>query len=70
MTIPIDKPFGILPVDSPARPISPNCIIQPIGRFPGGGDIHDTFNINNNGGISNGHTTIRLPDRQEKRIDW
>lgn len=44
--------------------------IQPIGKFSSGGDIHDTFNVNKDGNIFGGHTTIRLPYGEQKKLLW
>jgi len=50
------------------KPISPNTFIVPHGPTPLGGDIHDTFNVDRNGNLSNGHTTARIPGPKQIRI--
>jgi len=52
--IPLDKDFGIVP----------------LGPSPLGGDIHDGFNVDELGNISNGHTTVRIPGGQFIQMDW
>ena len=43
--------------------------IQGMGPSPlGTGDIHDTFNVDQNGNISNLHTTVRLPGGIQKHF--
>jgi hypothetical protein len=44
--------------------------IQPAGPTPLGGDIHEGFNVDEDGNLSGGHTTLRIPGGQETRIDW
>lgn len=44
--------------------------VQPVQRLPEGGDVHETFRVNESGDISGGHTTVRLPDRTEKQLPW
>lgn len=43
--------------------------IQPLGPSPMGGDMHETFRANE-GGLSDGHTTVRIPGGQEIHLPW
>lgn len=44
---------------------------QPIGPSPlGGGDIHDTFKVNENGDVSGGHTTVQNLGGQKINVGW
>ncbi len=45
--------------------------IQPLGPSPlGSGDIHETFNVDKDGNLSGGHTTVRIPGGQDVRMPW
>ena len=44
--------------------------IQPLGTTPLGGDVHETFKVNELGEISGGHTTVRIPGGQSVQIPW
>lgn len=44
--------------------------VQPIDRLPGGGDVHDTFRVDQQGNVSGGHTTIQLPGQESLRLPW
>ena len=44
--------------------------IQPMGPSPVGGDMHDSFNVNLNGNISGGHTTVRIKGGKDIHMDW
>lgn len=44
--------------------------IQPMGPSPLGGDMHDTFRVNEQGNIFEGHTTVRIPGGQSAHIPW
>lgn len=66
MSEPVYKPPGPLPF----KPLSPTFGIQPLGPSPLGGDVHESFNINNAGDISNGHTTVRIPGGQSVKMPW
>lgn len=43
---------------------------QPLGPTPWGGDVHDTFGVNEQGDIRRGHTTIRLPGGLSIPLPW
>ena len=74
MNDPIDSfgPPGGGPRDSNPffRPLNNGWGIQPVGPSPLGGDIHDTFKVDPLGNISGGHTTIRIPGGQDKKMPW
>lgn len=64
------KPFD-LPDSNPFfKPLKDGWGIQPIGPSPLGGDIHDTFKVDDSGNIFGGHTTVRLPGGQKIKLDW
>ena len=44
--------------------------IQPLGPSPLGGDIHEGFNVDTEGNISGGHTTVRIPGGKEIHLPW
>jgi len=44
--------------------------VQPIEKLEIGGDVHDTFQVNETGNVSGGHSTVRLPDKLERKMDW
>ncbi|MEK7581730.1 MAG: hypothetical protein AAB488_00120 [Patescibacteria group bacterium] len=46
--------------------------IQPINGItpPMGGGVHDTFQVDQNGNINNGHTTVEIPGGQKINIPW
>jgi hypothetical protein len=44
--------------------------IQPLGPSPEGGDIHETFQVDQEGNMSGGHTTIRLPGDKDIQLPW
>lgn len=44
--------------------------VQPIKKLPGGGDIHDTFKVDEYGNVSDGHTTVRLPYGKDVKLPW
>ena len=44
--------------------------IQPLGPSPLGGDMHETFKLDREGNLSDGHTTIRIPGGKEIHIPW
>jgi len=44
--------------------------IQPMGPSPKGGDMHETFQVNKDGDISGGHTTVRIPGGKSVSIPW
>ena len=52
------------------KPLSDGWGVQPFGRLPGGGDIHDTFQVDPMGNILDGHTTIRLPGGATDHLPW
>ncbi len=52
------------------KPLKPNFGIQPAGSSPIGGDVHDSFNIDPKGEVNNGHTTVRIPGGQWKKLPW
>ena len=52
------------------KPLNDGWGVQPIERLPGGGDIHDTFRVDDLGNISGGHTTIRRPGGIEAQLPW
>ena len=55
----------------PFKPLDNGWGIQPIGPSPlGGGDIHDTFHIDDQGNIDGGHTTVRIPGGQDIHLPW
>ena len=47
-----------------------NRVIVPLGPAPEGGDIHETFDVDNEGNVSGGHTTIRIPGNKETHQGW
>ena len=54
----------------PFIPLRDGYGIQPVENLPGGGDIHDTFRVDDQGDISGGHTTVRIPGGQEVHLPW
>jgi len=56
----------------PFKPINKDGFgLQPLGPSPlGTGDMHESFNVDDQGNIFNGHTTIRLPGDKEARMPW
>jgi hypothetical protein len=53
------------------KPLGNDWGIQPIGPSPlEKGDMHDTFRVNEQGDISGGHTTVRLPDNKSVKLPW
>jgi hypothetical protein len=54
------------------KPLNPQGWgIQPLGPSPlGGGDMHDTFQVDINGDISGGHTTVRIPGGMDIQMPW
>ena len=68
MSIPINPVNG---PNAPFKPINNGYGIQPLGPVPNyGGDMHDIFKVDKLGNITNGHTTFRIPNGQQKRISW
>ncbi len=57
-------------MSDPFVPLNGGWGIQPIGPSPLGGDIHETFQVNEDGGISGGHTTVRIPGGQSIQMPW
>jgi len=43
---------------------------QPAGPTPLGGGVHDSFNVDKDGNVSNGHTTSQVPGGQKQRMNW
>jgi hypothetical protein len=65
-----NKPLKeVIFVAEPFIPLSPTFFIVPIGSTPLGGDIHESFNVDSNGNLSNGHTTIQVPGFPSFHID-
>lgn len=57
--------------NKPFKPIGKNGFgIQPLGPSPLGGDVHESFNVNKDGDIFNGHTTVRIPGGDTIRMPW
>ena len=52
------------------KPIQNGYGIQPIERLPNGGDIHETFRVDREGNVTDGHTTVRLPGGQSIKLPW
>lgn len=52
------------------KPLNNGFGIQPLGPSPLGGDVHETFKVDNDGNISNGHTTVRIPGGQDVNMPW
>jgi len=44
--------------------------IAPVENLPGGGQVHESFNVNRWGELSKGHTTTELPGGSKYRVDW
>lgn len=62
---------GLGPPKIGIRPIgSDGFAIIPLGSSPLGGDMHETFQVDKTGNISNGHTTIRIPGGQDIHLPW
>jgi len=61
---------GGIPGNPYYKPLNGGWGIQPLGPSPLGGDIHDTFRIDENGRISGGHTTVRIPGGKSTNIPW
>jgi len=62
---------GLGPPKLSFKPIGHNGFgIQPLGPSPLGGDIHETFKVDREGNISNGHTTVRIPGGQSINLPW
>lgn len=59
---------GFRPLGQEGRPS--NFGVQPLGSTPLGGDIHETFGVNEQGDLFGGHTTIRLPGLKEIHLPW
>ena len=73
MSVPINPMFNpgpIQPVNPGFKPLGYDHGIATYGHFPGGGDIHDHFGVNPNGGVTWGVTTIRLPGGAETHLKW
>lgn len=51
-------------------PLEDGFGIQPLGPSSLGGDMHETFQVDEEGNVSNGHTTIRIPGGQEIHLPW
>lgn len=51
-------------------PLNNGFGIQPLGPSPLGGDMHETFRVNEEGDLSSGHTTLRIPGGQEIQMPW
>ena len=43
---------------------------QPMGPTPLGGGMHDSFNVDAQGNLRNGHTTLEIPGGQKIRMPW
>jgi len=57
--------------NKPFKPLDDGFGIQPLGKSPLGiGDMHDTFKVDEEGNISEGHTTIRIPGGQSIKLPW
>lgn len=52
------------------KPLKDGWGVQPIGPSPLGGDIHDTFHVDNLGNINGGHTTVQLPGYDNLNVPW
>ncbi|MBU2472612.1 hypothetical protein KKE74_01105 [Patescibacteria group bacterium] len=53
------------------KPLKNGFGIQPIGKSPlGVGDMHETFKIDKQGNISEGHTTVRIPGGKSTHMPW
>jgi hypothetical protein len=54
------------------KPLNNGFGIQPIGNPPGmeKGDVHETFQADQAGNVSNGHTTVRLPGDLSVQLPW
>jgi len=53
------------------KPLNSGWGIQPMGPAPNGkGDMHDTFNVDDKGNISGGHTTIQQPGGKKIHLPW
>jgi hypothetical protein len=44
--------------------------IVPLGPSPLGGDIHESFNVDEFGNIRRGHTTVQIPGGKKFRKYW
>ena len=67
----LPNPLNSLRQDEDLKIVNDNFVIQPLGESPmGGGDMHESFNVDKDGNISGGHTTTRLPGGQSKKVDW
>ncbi len=44
--------------------------VQPMGSTPLGGDLHETFGVNEHGDVYDGHTTVRISGGHSVRLDW
>jgi hypothetical protein len=62
--------YDPLPLEPTFKPLGYNNVINPIEKFPGGGDIHEHFGVNPQGDILWGTTTIRLPGGIQDHISW
>lgn len=51
------------------KPIGPKTFIVPLGPSPLGGDLHETFNVDKDGNLRDGHTTVRIKGGKKVRID-
>jgi len=52
------------------KPLNNGFGIAPLGPSPAGGDMHETFRTDQDGNLSDGHTTIRIPGGQAVHIPW
>lgn len=59
-------------MDSDFKPTSGGWVIVPVEKNPGGrgGDIHETFKVDNAGNVTGGHSTIQTPGLPPVRIPW
>lgn len=62
------------------NPLDPNPFFVPINNgwgvqpthesTPFGGDVHDTFGVNQQGDLFGGHTTINVPGYDPMHLPW
>lgn len=49
-------------------PLNNGYGLQTIGPSPIGGDIHETFQVDSEGNISDDHVTVRIPGGQKVKL--
>ena len=54
----------------PFKPINNGFGINPIGHSPIEGDVYDTFGVDKEDNIVDGHTTISIQNGQSVKLHW